>query len=100
MPIDSRMRRFNLETISETPDYQGAYELYEGNQCVYIGATERGHGARWWLKYHFSGGMIGSAAKIDGFKLLPSAYPLTERQRLLRRYKFDNGQLPRFNKGN
>jgi len=97
MPIDSRMRPFNLETINKTPDYQGAYELYEGNQCIYVGATEKSRGIRTSLKYHFSGGITGTAAKVDGFKVLPSTYPLSERQRLLRRYKFENSRLPRFN---
>jgi hypothetical protein len=96
MPVTSLRWRFVPDLVRETPDQQGVFTLWEGNDCVYIGHTPWNRSLRDLLREHLA---LQQEGTIDAthFTWEATATPKTREGDLLHVFLHKHGKLPRYN---
>jgi hypothetical protein len=93
MPND--IYSFTWDNINKAPDSPGVYALYDHDEIIYIGQSEKSIRSR--LSDHKSGnGASGTVSATDYWREVCSSPPEREAE-LLRWFYSENNRLPRCN---
>lgn len=97
MPVTSLRWSFHADAVRDTPEQQGVFTLWEGNECIYIGHTPRNTTLRDCLRTHLElqdQGVIGASH----FTWEATPTPKTREGDLLQLHLDKQGRLPRYNR--
>jgi hypothetical protein len=97
MPVASLRWQFDAESVRETPDGQGVFTLWDGDECVYIGHTPWNSSLRDRLRAHLvlqEQGVI----RASHFTWETTSMPKTREGDLLAVSLARQGKLPRYNR--
>lgn len=98
MPIVGDKYGFTQENVDKSPDDHGVYELYEGEELIYIGrAAGDGVTIRSRLQDHFRGDDGSCTQRADGYRREVTDRPRAREVELLNEHQRRYGRLPRCN---
>jgi hypothetical protein len=97
MPVASLLRPFTPEHVRETPDAQGAFTLWDGRECVYVGHTPWNRSLEACLRQHLD--LVGEGLiSASHFTWEITARPKGRESELLRAMAERQGLRPRYNR--
>jgi hypothetical protein len=96
MPVASLRWQLSEESVRETPDQQGVFTLWDGDECVYIGHTPWNTSLRDRLRHHLA---LRAQGVIDAshFTWEVTPVPKTRQGDLLGGCVARQGKPPRYN---
>jgi len=97
MPLASLRRSFTPESVRATPDQQGVFTLWDGNECVYVGHTPWNTSLRDRLRRTLA---LQQEAVVDAshFTWEVTPTPKTREGDLLELFLEKHGKPPRYNR--
>lgn len=97
MQVASLRWRFTPAFVRETPDVQGVYSLWDGDECVYIGHTPWNMSLRDCLRQPLALQQQG-VIDVSHFTWETTPTPKTREGDLLSIFIHKQGKLPRYNR--
>lgn len=97
MRVASLRRPFTTEHVRETPDLQGAFTLWDGKECVYVGHTPWNRSLQECLRQHLALRDEG-VIRASHFTWETTATPKSREYQLLSLNLEKHGRLPRYNR--
>jgi hypothetical protein len=97
MSVASLPRSFTPEHVRETPDLQGAFMLWEGGECVYVGHTPWNRSLPQCLREHLTLRDQG-VIHASHFSWETTSMPKSRDYELLALWVEKHGTLPRYNR--
>jgi hypothetical protein len=97
MPLASLKCKLTAESVRETPDLQGAFSLWNAQECVYVGHTAWNSSLRDCLREHLALQQEG-VIEASHFTWETTPLPKTREGELLALCMEKNGKLPRYNR--
>jgi hypothetical protein len=97
MRVASLRRRFTTEQVRETPDLQGAFTLWDGDECVYVGHTPWNRSLQECLRQHLAFRDEG-VIQASHFTWETTSTPKSREYELLSLNVEKRGKLPRYNR--
>jgi hypothetical protein len=100
MPIKGDKYAFIIQNVDLSPDVQGVYALYDGDNLIYYGcAAGDGVTIRSRLQSHLSGKERPCAQKATHYRREETSQPIARERELLREFENTHRKLPRYNRG-
>lgn len=97
MRVASLPRPFTTEHVRQTPDLQGAFTLWDGAECVYVGHTPWNRSLQECLRQHLALRDEG-VIHASHFTWETTATPKSRESQLLSLSVQKQGRLPRYNR--
>jgi hypothetical protein len=97
MQVASLPSSFTPERVRETPDVQGVFTLWDGNECVYVGHTPWNRSLPECLREHLALRDEG-VIRASRFTWETSSTPKGREYQLLALSIEKHGKLPRYNR--
>jgi hypothetical protein len=97
MRVASLRRLLNAEHVREVPDLQGAFTLWDGAECVYVGHTPWNRSLQECLRQHLAIRDEG-VIRATHFTWETTATPKSREYQLLSQSIEKQGRLPRYNR--
>ena len=97
MKVASLRRSFTADHVRETPDVQGAFTLWDGKECVYVGHTPWNRSLQECLRQHLALRDEG-VIRASHFTWETTSTPKSRESQLLSRAIDKQGRLPRYNR--
>lgn len=98
MPIGGIKYPFSKDNVDKAPDQHGVYELYDGDELIYIGrAAGDGVTIRTRLQAHHRGDEGRCTQRATHYRREANSRPVARESELLRAYVTRHGRLPRCN---
>ena len=98
MPVASLPSSFTPERVRETPDIQGVFTLWDGNECVYVGHTPWNRSLPQCLGQYLALRDEG-VIRASRFAWETTSTPKSREYQLLSLSIEKHGRLPRYNRG-
>jgi hypothetical protein len=99
MQVASLRWSFTVEHVRDTPDMQGVFTLWDGNECVYVGHTPWNRSLPECLRPCLALRDEG-VIRASRFTWETTSTPKGREYDLLARSIQTHGRLPRYNRGN
>jgi excinuclease UvrABC nuclease subunit len=98
MPIGGSKYLFSKDNVDKAPDEHGVYELYDGDELIYIGrAAGTGVTIRTRLQAHRRGDEGRCTQRATHYRREVNSRPIGREAELIREYVTRYGRLPRCN---
>jgi hypothetical protein len=96
MPIDWPLYRFTSVLVSSSPEHEGVYALWEGDEMIYVGRASGSATVKSCLTMHYD--RRDSCAENATHYSWEIAFRPAEREaQILEQFQAQHGRLPRFN---
>jgi excinuclease UvrABC nuclease subunit len=98
MPISGDRYKFSSENVDIAPNDEGVYELYDGDELIYVGRAAGLYVTiRTRLQSHLRGDEGRCTQRATAYRREVTNTPTAREKELLLEYRRLNGRLPRCN---